>query len=97
MGASGPASTWGGPSKGAQILAHPAWAPGPEVATLTLRWMGEANPLGSSLPRSLSFKHIGEQEELEVRELGCWGEGRSQPPCPDGFSEGRAALANGSD
>lgn len=52
VGAAGLASAWSGPSvvKEQPILVHPAWAPRPEAATLSPRWMGEANPLGTSLP-----------------------------------------------
>lgn len=31
-------------------LVHPAWAPGPETATLSPKWLGETRPLGASLP-----------------------------------------------
>lgn len=61
-----------GKSNQQPILVHPAWAPRPEAATLSPAWIGEANPLGCSLPLSCHFNIFREEKDLKSRD---WGTG----------------------
>lgn len=73
VGAAGLASTWGSPSK-VKPAAHsgpPRLGPRPEAAMLSPTWVGEANPLGCSLPLSCHFSIFGEEKDLGSRDWGA--------------------------
>lgn len=63
---------------------------------LSPEWMGQANTLGASLPRSCHLNIYGEEEGFKKQGLRFWGEVLSEG-AQMGSQEAWAASAKGTD